>query len=83
MQCPKCGSFKVSEVPNNTLDVVAKCDKCGYEDFVKKFDESAETCIHFDCCGICTSNNDLLKDASCSYLSEPQNCIEYQFKTPE
>ena len=46
MICPKCNSDKISEVPNNTLDVVAKCDKCGYEDFVGTFEkyEKVENC---------------------------------------
>jgi hypothetical protein len=39
MNCPKCGSSKITEVPNNTLDVAVKCDDCGHENFIKKFEE--------------------------------------------
>lgn len=37
MKCPKCGSSNITQVLNNSLDVVAKCDDCGYENFVNEF----------------------------------------------
>jgi len=42
MNCPKCGSSKITEVPNNTLDVAVKCDDCGYEDFVNEFEKQSK-----------------------------------------
>lgn len=41
--CPKCRSKRIKQVPNNTLDVVAKCEDCGHEDFVNEFEEEIKS----------------------------------------
>lgn len=38
LKCPKCGSKNISNVTNFSLDIVAKCDDCGYENFIKNFE---------------------------------------------
>ena len=43
LRCPKCKSINIMEVPNTTLDVVAKCTDCLYVDFVKKFEQNGDS----------------------------------------
>lgn len=43
LHCPKCKSINIMEVPNTTLDVVAKCTDCLYVDFVKKFEQNGDS----------------------------------------